>query len=151
NEPVTSILVLDHSGSMKERADDRDRIQKIEALRLAATKYVKLMRPGARTKLIPFSNRVENQYDFSDDKDELRRHIEQLQARRSTLLYDAAYAALQTLRTDQVTGKRHILVLTDGVDEGSRHRVQDVVELARASDIGLTMLGLGRPGEFDAR
>jgi VWFA-related protein len=151
NEPVTSILVLDHSGSMRERADDGDRIQKIEALRRAATKYVKLMRPGARTKLIPFSSRVENQYDFSDDKEELQLHIGQLKANGSTHLYDAAYAALQTLRAAHVTGKRHILVLTDGVDEGSRRRVQEVIELARESGIVLTMLGLGRPGEFDAR
>src|SRR5437588_5600731 len=40
NTPVTSVLVLDCSGSMDEPADDTDEVRKIQALRQAASRFV---------------------------------------------------------------------------------------------------------------
>ena len=39
NGPVTTVLVLDRSGSMNEKADDKDTLTKIEALRRASARY----------------------------------------------------------------------------------------------------------------
>jgi len=58
NEPVTTILVLDHSGSMRAKANDTDRSSKIQALHVAASRFVDLMRTGAKTTLLPFSSQV---------------------------------------------------------------------------------------------
>src|SRR5262249_19527113 len=44
---VTSVLVLDHSGSMKGKADASDKRSKIAALRTAASRFVDLMRRDA--------------------------------------------------------------------------------------------------------
>ena len=56
NTPVTSVLVLDCSGSMDEPADNTDEVSKIQALRQAAGRFVDIMRPGASTTLLPFSD-----------------------------------------------------------------------------------------------
>ena len=59
NDPVTTVLVLDRSGSMAQKADDSDKGNKIEALRVAASRFVDLMRPSARTTVLSFSSEVD--------------------------------------------------------------------------------------------
>ncbi len=150
-EPVTTVLVLDHSASMADRADDKDEGSKMAALHRAAGRFVDIMRPGARTTLLPFSTRVEQAEPFSDDKTALKGRINKLQAEGGTLLYDATYDALLTLGAARPEGKRAVVVLTDGVDEapGSRHRVEEIIEEAKRAGVPLYMLGLGRPGEVN--
>jgi VWFA-related protein len=151
-EPVTTVLVLDHSGSMAEPADDKDKVTKIEALRRAAGRFVDIMRPGAKTTLLPFSTQVERAGPFSADKAALKQRIKLLpEAKGGTLLYDATYDAVLTLEAARPEGKRAVVVLTDGVDEapGSRHRVEEIIEEAKRVGVPLYMLGLGRPGEVN--
>src|SRR5205823_2550019 len=56
NDPVTTVLVLDRSGSMRDKADEKDDLKKIDALKRAATRFVALMRHNAKTTLLPFSS-----------------------------------------------------------------------------------------------
>jgi VWFA-related protein len=151
NEPVTTVLVLDHSESMREPAEVGSRLSKIKALHRAASRFVDLMRPGARTTLMPFNHIIETPKPFTNDKNALKRRIQQLTPSGGTLLYDATYEAIETLEAARPDGKRAVVVLTDGVDEspGSRHRVGEVVECAHEAGIPLHMLGLGRPGDLD--
>jgi VWFA-related protein len=151
NEPVTSILVLDHSGSMSQPADAKDKVTKIQALHQAASKFVDIMRTGAVTTLLPFSTDPELPKAFTADKSELKKDIRALRADGGTALYDATYDAIETLETARRPGKRAVVVLTDGVDEspGSRHRVEEVIERAKQTKTPLHMLGLGRDGEID--
>lgn len=151
NEPVTTVLVLDQSGSMRHPAETGSRISKIEALRRAASRFVDLMRPGARTTLMPFNDIIETPRPFTNDKPTLKKRIQQLTPHGGTLLYDATYEAVQTLEAARPDGKRAVVVLTDGVDEepGSRHRVEEVIQRAREAGVPLHMLGLGRPGDLD--
>jgi VWFA-related protein len=150
-EQVTTVLVLDHSGSMAAPADDKDKVSKIEALHRAAARFVDIMRPGAQTTLLPFSTRVERPEPFSADKPALKQRINRLEADGGTLLYDATYDALMTLQAARAEGKRAVVVLTDGVDEapGSRHRVDDIIAEAKRTYVPLYMLGVGRPGELN--
>jgi VWFA-related protein len=153
NDPVTSLLVLDHSGSMSAKASDTDKVSKIQALHEAASRFVSGLRPGARTALMPFSDRPEAPADFTDNKAELKNGIEALKARGETALFDATYDALMVLKTDaensRVVGKRAIVAMTDGKDNMSRRRVDDVIRLAQETKTPLYMLGLGRPKEID--
>jgi VWFA-related protein len=53
---------------------------------------------------------------------------------RGTLLYDAIYlAASEKLR--QEVGRKAIIILTDGEDQGSQLRIQDAIEAAQKSDV----------------
>jgi VWFA-related protein len=151
NEPVTTVLVLDHSGSMKAKANDSDNKSKIEALKDAASRFVDLMRPTAKTTLLPFSTKVEMPQPFSTEKDDLKRSIMRLQPDGGTLLYDATYEGIETLVAARPAGKKAVVVLTDGKDEspGSRRSDETVIERAREAGVPLHMLGLGTPKEIN--
>ena len=151
NEPVTTALVLDHSGSMAGKASDADAQSKIEALRQAASRFVELMRPTAETTLLPFSSGIDKPEPFSSNKEALKGRIGQLQPESGTLLYDATFYGVETLAASRRPGKKAVVALTDGVDEspGSRRTDEDVIEAAKAAGVPLYMLGLGRAEEIN--
>ncbi len=158
NDPVTSVLVLDRSGSMLDKADERDKLSKIDALKRAANRFVALMRPSAKTTLLPFSSKRDDGSDgidpaqpFTSDLTVLRTRIANLKAFGGTLLYDASFQGVETLEASGVKGKRAVVVLTDGKDEapGSRRSEDEVIERAKELDIPLYMLGLGRVEEIN--
>jgi VWFA-related protein len=149
---VTTVLVLDHSGSMKEKADANDQRTKIEALRTAASRFVELMRRDAKTTLQPFSSEVDGMpSNFTDDKQFMIRGIKELQPVGGTSLYDATYAGLETLAAARRDGRKAVVVLTDGRDEapGSRVSAELVIERAKELKYPLYMLGLGQKDEIN--
>ena len=52
---------------------------------------------------------------------------------RGTVLYDAVYLAAKDKLTSEV-GRKVIVLITDGVDEGSRLKLEDAVEAAQKAD-----------------
>lgn len=52
---------------------------------------------------------------------------------RGTLLYDAVYLASHDELSQQV-GRKAMIILTDGEDQGSRLRIQDAIEAAQKAD-----------------
>ena len=177
NESMSTVLVLDHSGSMSEKAAEGDDRTKIVALKEAARRFVKLIpdlrrdldedttpikgrlsrplkpgeQPRAWTTLLPFSDTIAAPGPFTNDEKDLKKIINALEPRGGTRLYDATYAGIETLMAANPQGKRAVLVLTDGVDEspGSRVSDRDVIDRARKAKIPLYMLGLGRPEEIN--
>lgn len=151
NEAVTTVLVLDHSGSMNGKASDTDEDSKIVALKTAANRFVDLMRHNATTTLLPFSSEVEAPAPFSASKETLQSRIRQLQPQGGTLLYDATYAGIETLLAENPPGRKAVVVLTDGRDESPGSRASDrlVIERAREAKVPLYMLGLGRHEEIN--
>jgi Mg-chelatase subunit ChlD len=151
--PVTTVLVLDHSGSMRDRANDTDKMSKIEALHQAASRFVDLMPPRAKTTLLPFSTTVSVPGNFRSDKASLKRSIKELKPEGGTLLYDATYAGIETLAAARPEGSKFVVVLTDGKDEapGSRHTPDDLIRRAGETGVKLYMLGLGRDHEINEK
>ena len=150
-EPVTTVLVLDRSGSMLQRADAEDRLLRIDALKVAARRFVEMMRKGAQTTLLPFSDTIDVPEPFTNDQEVLRDRIERLEARGGTLLYDATFHGIETILAADPPGKRAVVVLTDGQDEAPGSRRSDAAVIARAKEarIPLYMLGLGPRDEIN--
>lgn len=76
-----------------------------------------------------------------------------------TLLYDAVYLAGHDMLAKEV-GRKAMILLTDGQDEGSRLRIQDAIEAAQKADSIVYVLlcadrgfygGMGYFGESDMR
>jgi VWFA-related protein len=76
-----------------------------------------------------------------------------------TLLYDAAYLAAHDMLAKEV-GRKAMILLTDGQDEGSRLKLQDAIEAAQKADAIVYVLlcadrgfygGFGYSGESDMR
>jgi VWFA-related protein len=151
NDPVTTVLVLDRSGSMAGKADVKDDLTKMDALKRAATRFVELMRRSATTTLLPFSSTIDTAEPFTNNQDLLKKRIRTLMPRDGTLLYDATYAGIETLVAGDLKGRKAVVVLTDGKDEspGSRRSDDEVIERAKEVGLPLYMLGLGHPDEIN--
>lgn len=146
---VTTALVLDHSGSMQPPASDEDTVSKIEALHRAAARFVGIMPSTGRASLIPFSSAVGKPGEFTGEKFILQSQIKKLAPAGETALFDAVHAGIATLEADGKPGKRAVVAMTDGVDNSSRRRVQEVIDRAKEAKIPLYMLGFGRENEID--
>ncbi len=152
-EQVNSVLVLDHSGSMKPPADDVDITSKIEALHLAGERFVDSMSSVGRASIIPFSTHVGVPEPFLNKTRgwEIKANIKALRPVGETALLDATYDAICLLEADGGKGKRSVVAMTDGIDNSSRRRVDEVITRAKETKIPLHMLGFGRPNELDDR
>jgi VWFA-related protein len=148
-DKVSTALVLDHSGSMKAAANDADTTPKIAALHEAATRFVRSISSVGRVSLIPFGSGVDTPRPFTNDKFGLSARIKKLQAEGETALFYATYTAVALLEADGTQGKRAVVAMTDGIDNSSRRRVDEVIERAREAKIPLYLLGFGREGELD--
>ena len=150
-EQVSTVLALDHSGSMKPPADNRDTTPKIEAMYIAAERYVDSMSSAGRCSVIPFSSIVGTPHPFRDKTQgrRIKEEIRRLQPYGETALFDATFDAICTLEADTPRGRRAVIAMTDGIDNSSRRRVEEVIDRAKEARIPLYMLGFGRDGEID--
>lgn len=150
-ERVSTVLVLDRSGSMKPPADDSDTTPKIKALHRAAARFIEIMPSKGLATIIPFSTGVDRPKNFTSDKGQLTAQIRNLQPEGETALFDAVYAAIATLEAEGAPGKRAVVAMTDGIDNSSRRRMEEVIERAQEAKIPLYLLGFGREGELDQK
>lgn len=150
-QSVTSLLVLDKSGSMTLPANAKDKVSKIDALKNAADKFVNTIGAARRSAILEFSDDVEVPAAFTNDKFELKRKIKQIHAKGETAFLDAVYAAVATLEAENAPGKNAVVAMTDGIDNRSRRRVDEVVARALEAKVPLYLLGFGRDKELDTR
>jgi len=142
--PVTAVLVIDKSGSMKN-------VGKMEAARDAATAFVQLMRPTDATGVIAFDTKVTVVQPLTSDKDALVAAIEGITPKGDTAVRDALYAAAQML--EPVSGRKAIIAVTDGMDNSSAHTLDDLLTFVGEQGVSIYTIGLGDPtqaGDEDA-
>jgi VWFA-related protein len=147
-KPVNSVLVLDHSQSMQEPAEDSDPRSKIAAMHKAAGRFVKIMPETARTTILPFGSIIDLPDNFSKDKKKLVNRIEGLTPSGETAMLDAAYEAIETLDAANLDGTRAVVVMTDGIDNISRRRPEDIIRRAKDAKVTMHMLAFGRESEM---
>ena len=109
-QPFTVALMLDVSGSTQSR---------LQAIRAAANAFISRLRPNDKVMLISFDGKI-NILTNAVTVDQLRRLHPRLDAvNDGTLLYDAVDEVLNR-RLAGIAGRKAIVMLTDGVDQGSR-------------------------------
>ena len=106
-QPITAVVLLDRSGSM--RANFR-------LVEQAAERFVDALQPGDKARIGSFSNRIQiDPRDFTSDHGELLTILKsELQPEGPTPLWNAIYVGMTALLHQQ--GRRVILVFTDGMD-----------------------------------
>ncbi len=106
-DPMSVVLVMDVSGSMKGRAlDDAKR---------AATAFIDAMGPSDRIALLTFSDTSNVVTTYTTDHAVLESAVAGLEASRETALYDALSKAADLAATAP-KGSRAIVLLSDGGD-----------------------------------
>ncbi len=138
--PTTIVLVVDHSGSMKQ--DDR-----IGALKRAVATFLDGLPRGSRVAVVAFSGEVEVICPFTEDRGRVREAVDALEANGGTRYYDAVVAGLELLQGQ--SGRRAVLALTDGQDTLSQFAQLDgAVAAARRLNLPVHTLGLGDEREI---
>jgi VWFA-related protein len=104
-----------------------------------------------RCSIVPFSSIVGTPRPFlpKTQAARLKDSIRKLTAYGETALFDATYEAIGVLEADGKPGKRAVITMTDGFDNTSRRRVEEVIDRAKEAGIPLYLLGFGRDGEVD--
>lgn len=139
-KPTTIVLVVDRSGSMRERG-------KMPALKAAVRTFLKGLPRGSRVAVVAFSDDVELICKFTDDLERVEASVEEIFPLGSTCYFDAVAAAIELIAKEQ--GRRAVLALTDGIDTSSReNNVESVIATARRSGLAVNTLGLGREDEL---
>ena len=132
--PVTTMLVIDISGSM-------DKSDKIGAAKEAATAYVSGMRAGDQAGLITYDTQVYTVQPITSDVPALVSAIDGLQTGSDTAMYNALVEAEKAL--EGVSGRKAIIVLTDGMDNQSSSTADDVINGIGESGLSISAIGFG--------
>jgi VWFA-related protein len=134
--PLTTMLVMDVSGSMNQNG-------KIDGAKAAAKAYVDQMRPGDQAGIMIFNTKVNYVQQLTTDHAVLTKAIDSIQAGGDTAMYDALIAAEDALK--DVSGRKAIITVTDGLDNRSTHKSADVVAGVQQNSLSISTIGLGDP------
>jgi VWFA-related protein len=136
-QPITVVMLLDRSGSMRPNFDLEEQ---------AAEAFVAAMGPADKARIGSFSNRIEvDPEDFTSDHDKLRQIIRHgLQDEGPTPLWNAVNVGITDLLHQQ--GRRVVLVFTDGVDRpmnfsNNNSSLKSVMKRAEEEDVMVYAIG----------
>ena len=132
--PVTTMLVIDISGSM-------DKNDKIGAAKEAAKAYVSGMRSGDQAGLITYDTHVYTVQPITSDVAALTSAIDSLKTGSDTAMYNALVEAEKGL--ENVSGRKAVIVLTDGMDNQSSGTADDVINGIGQSGLSISAIGFG--------
>jgi Ca-activated chloride channel family protein len=134
DEPVAIAFLLDVSGSMRQSG-------KLEAAKEAVRHFVDELRPQDRFALICFADeQVSWVTEFTSDR---KRFLERLMVQEGygqTALNDAV-ASAPKLVDEGTTGRKAIVLITDGVDNASRLTAQEAMQTARRIEVPIYTVG----------
>lgn len=138
-DPVSIVMALDSSGSMKKSAD---------LVRTTAREFVESVRSEDSMALITFADKPWFANVLSTNRKWALEAIDKYTPIGGTALYDALWNSLMHLKG--VPGRRAVVVLTDGRDEnnpgtapGSEHTFDQVLALERQVGAMVFAIGLG--------
>jgi VWFA-related protein len=137
--PLSVVLVLDSSGSMKAN---------MRFLQEAAITFVHKLEDVDKALVVDFNSGVRGSAEFTEDADRLEQFVEALQPWGGTSLYDAIHYGLNRIR-DQ-PGRKAVIVFSDGDDTTSSLGEKDVIDYARAVEATVYCVGIrGGAGLLD--
>jgi len=138
--PVTVGLVVDNSRSMMpKRADVID----------AALSFARSSNPQDQMFVVNFNDHVyfglPAGIPFTDRRDQLQLALSSITAIGQTALYDGIATALDHLKQGN-SGKKVLILISDGGDNASKHSLAQVIVMARNSSAIIYTIGI-----FDAQ
>ncbi len=119
--PLTLGLLIDTSGSMDVLLTDAERA--------AARFLINTLIPKDRAFLVSFANRPHLLQPATGDLNRLLQRFAVLRAGGATALYDSI--VFSTVQLWDQPGRRAVVLLTDGYDEGSHMPIRRVVQYSR--------------------
>jgi Ca-activated chloride channel family protein len=134
--PATVGLIIDNSGSMREKRPD---------VTEAALAFVSASNPADEMFVMDFN---ENVYfglplsiPFTNDADVIRPALLQRPPSGLTALYDALAAGIEHLKSG-TRDRKALVVLSDGGDNASYRKLDDVLQIAQRSSATIYTIGI---------
>lgn len=135
--PISLAVMMDTSASMEE---------KLPTARAAAIRFIKTLRPQDMAAVIQFNDRVTTLQDLTPQQGLLEAAVNRTEASGPTTLRNALYVALKELdREKRTTGqlrRRAVVLLSDGEDTASLVSDEQLLELARKTEINIYCIAL---------
>jgi VWFA-related protein len=124
DKPFSVVLMIDTSGSTRLRLD---------AIQDAAIAFTNQLRPDDRVMIVSFDDKIRVLSQFTSDRGRLRDAIRRTEPGDGTKLYEAVDQVMNQ-HLNNVSGRKAIVLFTDGVDTTSPHatyasNVRDAEEL----------------------
>lgn len=136
NLPISMVIMIDTSASMEE---------KIRTAQGAAIRFTKTLRPVDLAQIVQFNDRATTLQEFTNDLGALEAAILHTDTSGSTALHNALYIALKDLMREKKVGelrRRAIVLLSDGEDTASLVSDEQVLDLAKKSEITIYAISL---------
>jgi Ca-activated chloride channel family protein len=136
NLPISMVLLIDTSASMEE---------KLRTAQTAAIRFTKTLRPQDLAQVVQFNDRSTTLQPFTNDLAALEAAIKKTETSGSTSLHNALYIALKDLTRDKKAAelrRRAIVLLSDGEDTSSLVSDEQVLDLAKKSEINIYAIRL---------
>ncbi len=125
DQPLYTILLIDYSESM---------LEELPVVKAAARGFAqRLLRSNDRIAVVGFNQPTFWLTGWTNDAEEIGRAVERAKPRGETHLYDAAIEMLFELQKHE--GRHALVILTDGVDQGSKFQLEHLVHYARYAGI----------------
>ena len=138
--PVAVGIVIDNSGSMREKRD---------AVNKAALDLVKASNPDDQVFVVNFNDEYYLDQEFTADLKRLQEALEHVEARGGTALYDAIVASADYL-THSPLQRKALFVVTDGEDDASQENLEQAVHHLEEEN-GPVVYAIGLLGEEKSR
>ena len=139
--PVAMGIVIDNSGSMREK---RDKVNK------AALNLVRSSNPQDQVFVVNFNDEYYLDQPFTGNINLLREALEKVEARGGTALYDAIVASADYEKKQARLQKKVLFVVTDGEDNASQETLERAIRRLQEEN-GPTVYAIGLLGEEKAR
>jgi VWFA-related protein len=136
--PLTIALLIDTSGSVKD---------KLEFEKKTAAEFLyEILRPSKDLALIiQFDSEVNLVQDFTQSQDALLDALDSLKAGNSTSLFDAVFLAAEEKLKNE-TGRKVMVIVSDGADTSSKVKKKEAIEAAQKSDVIIYGIGVQAEG-----
>ncbi|HUR79815.1 MAG TPA: VWA domain-containing protein [Thermoanaerobaculia bacterium] len=125
DQPLHVILLIDYSESM---------LEELPVVKAAAKQFARaLLRPQDRLALAGFNQRTFWLTDYTNDWNSVAQAVDVVKPIGETHLYDSVIEMLYQIQ--KVPGRAALVVLTDGVDQGSKFKLDHLVHYARYAGV----------------
>ncbi len=137
--PLTIAMLIDTSQSVAP---------KLKFEQEAATSFFQsILREKDRAMLVEFDSDVNMLQDFTNDPNKMARQIGKLRAAGGTALYDAIYQTCDE-KLIRETGRKAIIILSDGEDESSTVTQHQATEMALRAEALIFAISVSKGGFF---
>lgn len=125
DQPLNVILLIDYSESM---------LEELPVVKAAAKQFAQqLLRPQDRIAVVGFNLGTFWLTGFTNDFEEAAASVDRVKPAGETHLYDTVIEMMYELQ--KRPGRRALVVLTDGMDQGSRFKLDHVLHYARYAGV----------------